>query len=137
MDTADNRDGDEDMARNGGGNYGIYQSGSGSIDNSGPLAVGEGASASSGPAPGQEPSAAEALAQLRRLLAAHGGELPDAARAQARGEVEEVADQLDSPARDRGRLAAALARLVSALASVTVLATAAEALKTAVEKLLG
>lgn len=116
-------------------NYGIYQSGSGHIQSSGPTAVGSHAAASSGSSQEGTLTAPQALAQLRQLLAERGGELPDAARAQARGEIEEISEQLESPTRDRGRLSAALSRLSTALASVTTLAIAAEALRTAAESL--
>jgi len=118
-------------------NYGIYQSGSGTIDSSGPMAVGRQAVANSGTTKDRPPTAAEALADLRRLLAEHGAGLPDPARAQARGEIEEISDLLDSPGAEPGRLSAALTRLSASIASVTALATGAEALRTAVERLFG
>jgi hypothetical protein len=122
-------------------NIGIYQSGSGRIDSSGATAAGTHATASvtSGGAPADpdEVSPQEALAALRTLLAEHGRELPDADRAQARGEVEEVADELSADEPDRGRLAGALDRLAVALGSVAALATATETLRLAVAKLFG
>lgn len=116
-------------------NYGIYQSGSGSIHNNGPTAVGAGAIANAGPVHETGPTVAQALSELRRLLAERGVDLPDEDRARARGEIEEIAEQLTAPNPDRSRLSAAIARLATALASVTALAVAAEALRTAAESL--
>ncbi|MEU0299439.1 DUF5955 family protein [Streptomyces sp. NPDC006175] len=117
-------------------NIGIYQAGSGKIDNSGTTVAGSGAKVSvttDGPATAPDGlSPSEALAALRELLAVHGRELPDADRARARGELEEVADELAADEPDRGRLAGALDRLGTALGSVAGLAAAAEALKQAV-----
>lgn len=121
-------------------NIGFHQSGSGRIDNSGPVAVGSGARATGGPVPpssegGLTPE--QALAALRELLAEHGAALPDEDRARARGEIEEVAEQLAGPAPDGGRVARAVDRLAAALSSVTVLATGAGALREAVTRILG
>lgn len=125
----------------GGDNYGMYQSGSGRMDNSGPMAVGSGARATThtGGATGDPalPSPQEALAELRALLAEHGRQLPAAGRAQARGEVEEVADELDADEPHRGRLSEALDRLAAALGPVAVLTSAAETLRAAVTRFLG
>lgn len=121
-------------------NIGIYQSGSGRIDNSGPVAAGSNARATGGPVP---PASADgvtpeqALAALRELLAEHGAALPDEDRARARGELEEVADQLSGPEPDAGRVRRAMDRLAAALSSVTVLATAAGAVREAITRILG
>ncbi|MEE4542582.1 DUF5955 family protein [Streptomyces sp. V4-01] len=122
----------------GGWNIGIHQSGSGRIENSGPMAVGQGARASGGggaPAGGLTP--AQALDALAALLAAHGADLSDEERARARGELAEVTDQLAAPAPDPGRLSRAIGRLTTALSSVTALAAGAEALREAVAGALG
>ncbi|MHC3471146.1 DUF5955 family protein [Streptomyces sp. 7R007] len=119
-------------------NIGIFQSGTGQIHSSGPIAVGKGASATGhqGDA-AREVTPEEALRLLRQLLAEHAASLPDAERAQARGELAELSDQLAAGEPDPGRLAGALHRLAAAVGSVTVLATAAEKLREAVGHLLG
>lgn len=119
-------------------NIGIHQSGSGRIENSGPMAVGEGAQATGGGGAGSGGlTPAEALEALGALLAAHGAELSDEDRARARGELVEVTDQLADPAADPGRVARAIGRLTAAVSSVTALATGAEALREAVAGALG
>ncbi|MYS22105.1 hypothetical protein GA0115240_138213 [Streptomyces sp. DvalAA-14] len=122
-------------------NTGIHQTGSGRIDNSGPIAVGDGAQARGG-APGPSPSAGEltpqqALDALRALLAEHGSDLTDEDRARARGELAEVTDQLAAPEPDPGRIARILGRLTAALSSVTALAVAADRLREAVSRAIG
>ncbi|MCK8679490.1 MULTISPECIES: DUF5955 family protein [Streptomyces] len=129
------------MTTSGEHSVGIHQTGAGRIHNSGAVAAGRGARASvvsdGGAADQDGPTPQEALAALRELLAEHGRELPDADRARARGEVEEVADELAAEEPDRGRLTGALDRLAAALSSVAVLAAAADALRTAMAGLLG
>ncbi|MBY8882414.1 DUF5955 family protein [Actinacidiphila acidipaludis] len=118
-------------------NVGIHQSGSGRIDNSGPMAVGEGAQVNVGGAPDGGLTPAQALDVLGALLAAHGAQLSDEDRARARGELGEVTDQLAAPAPDPGRLSRAIARLTTAVSSVTALASAADALREAVTRAIG
>lgn len=109
---------------NQGKNEGISQTGNGTIINSGAMAVGRNARART--EGGQTPE--EAVASLRELLAAHRTELTDENRAGARGELEDIADELNAPEPDRSRIDAALSRLSSAVSSIGALANGVAAI---------
>ena len=112
-----------------GPNEGIQQSGGATFINSGAMAVGRGARVSQGAVPTPE----QALATLRDLLAAHRAELPDASRIQARGELEELADELGGDQPDRSRVATALAAFASAVSSVSALTSGVDTLRQTLE----
>jgi uncharacterized protein DUF5955 len=118
-----------------GRNDGILQGGNGQIINTGAMAFGAKARASSHQAATSEQTVKD-LRELRTLLAAHGSDLSEASQSEAEEKLTEVADQLDRAEPDRGRLTAAVSRLTTLLTSVAPLAEGAERLRQAVEKLM-
>ncbi|HWC80508.1 MAG TPA: DUF5955 family protein [Pseudonocardiaceae bacterium] len=104
-----------------GANYGIVNTGSGTVTNSGGLAVGPNAAASTPAAPSAETEPVRQLiAELRALIA--DTPLTAGQRAAADAELNTVAAGVREPRLERGKLTAALDGLTTAVGSVAALA---------------